>query len=307
MSFSSDFDMLKIYLNSLSQAVWWAAILARWTVTPGSGYHPMQSRPGGPAMHASSPARPARRGPSEALLWAGQTLAFYAVLATFGAVFLGWNLPATALYWALPRRHSVRVGQFMIMGGFRTLLGLMRAAGLAEFDLSALDALRDEPGLVITPNHPTLLDALLVISRLPRVVCITKASLWENPALGAGARLAGYIRNDAAHRLVHTAAEAIRAGSHLLIFPEGTRTVTPPLNPFKAGFALMARQAGAPVQTVLLHASSPYISKGWPLWRRPEFPLVYRARLGERFAVDGPAQAFSARLEAYLRAELDRR
>ena len=257
-------------------------------------------------MHAFFPARRARRGPGDALLWAWQTVAFYAVLAAFGIVFLGWNLPATALYWALPRRRSVRVGQFVIMGGFRSLLGLMRVAGLAVFDLSALDALRDEPGLVIAPNHPTLLDALLVISRLPRVVCITKASLWENPALGAGARLAGYIRNDAPHRLVRTAAEAIRGGSQLLIFPEGTRTVTPPVGPFKAGFALMARQAGAPVQTVLLHASSPYIGKGWPLWRRPEFPLVYRARLGRRFTVEGPAQAFSAGLEAYLRAELGR-
>ena len=239
-----------------------------------------------------------------AFVWVGQTVLFYAVLAAFGIVFLGWNLPATALYWLLPRAQAVRTGQFMIMGGFRTLLGLMRLTGLARFDLTAIDVLRGEAGLLIAPNHPTLLDALLVTSRLPRIVCITKASLWDNPALGAGARLAGYIRNDAPHRLVRRAAEAMRGGSQLLIFPEGTRTVTSPVNPFKAGFALMARQAGAPVQTVLLHASSPYISKGWPLWRRPVFPLVYRARLGDRFTVDGPAEAFSQRLEAYFRAEL---
>ena len=257
-------------------------------------------------MDASFPAPRVRHRLSEPVIWAYQTIAFYVVLATFGIVFLGWNLPATVLFWALPRARSVRVGQYMIMRGFRTLLGLMRAAGLARFDLSAIDVLRDEPGLLIAPNHPTLLDALLVTSRLPRVVCITKASLWDNPALGAGARLAGYIRNDAPHRLVRRAAEAIRGGSQLLIFPEGTRTVTPPIGRFKAGFALMARQAGAPVQTVILHASSPYISKGWPLWRRPRFPLVYRARLGQRFTVSGPAEAFSTRLEAYFRAELGR-
>jgi 1-acyl-sn-glycerol-3-phosphate acyltransferase len=137
-------------------------------------------------------------------------------------------------------------------------------------------------------------------------VCITKASLWDNPALGAGARLAGYIRNDAPLRLVRQAARAVRGRSQLLIFPEGTRTLGGPVNAFKPGFALMARQAGVPVQTVFLHASSPYISKGWPLWRRPDFPLVYRARLGERFIVEGSAVAFSARLEAYFRAELAR-
>ena len=255
-------------------------------------------------MDASFPASRARHRLSASLLWAYQTAAFYLVLAIFGIVFLGWNLPATALYWALPRQRSVRVGQYMIMRGFRCLLGLMRLAGLARFDLAAIDGLRDEPRLVITPNHPTLLDALLVTSRLPRVVCITKASLWDNPALGAGARLAGYIRNDAPLPMVRRAAEAVRAGSQLLIFPEGTRTRIPPVGGFKAGFALMAREAEAPVQTVILQASSPYISKGWPLWRRPRFPLVYRARLGQRFTVAGPAGRFSAELEAYFRAEL---
>ena len=258
------------------------------------------------SMDASLPAPRLRRRPIEPLLWAYHTVAFYLVLLAFGIVFLGWNLPATALYWALPRDRSVRVGQYVIMRAFRMLLGLMRMAGLARFDLSALDTLRDEPGLVIAPNHPTLLDALLVTSRLPRVVCIAKASLWDNPALGAGARLAGYIRNDAPHRMVRRAAEAVRGGSQLLIFPEGTRTVIPPIGAFKGGFALMARQAGAPVQTVILHASSPYLSKGWPLWRRPRFPLVYHARLGQRFVVRGPAEAFSRGLEAYVRAELGR-
>ena len=195
-------------------------------------------------MDASVPAPRVTHRLERPLLWAYQTVAFYGVLAVFGIVFLGWNLPATTAYWLLPHRRSLRFGQAVIMHGFRTLLGLMRVAGLAHFDLTAIDALRDEPGLLIAPNHPTLLDALLVTSRLPRIVCITKASLWDNPALGAGARLAGYIRNDAPHRLVRRAAAAMRDGSQLLIFPEGTRTVTPPVGPFRAGFALMARQAG---------------------------------------------------------------
>ena len=237
--------------------------------------------------------------------WCGQTLAFYAVLASFGAVFLGWNLPATLLYWLLPRRVSARVGQAMIMRGFRALLGLMRVTGLAEFDLAALDALRGEAGLVIAPNHPTLIDAVLVISRLPRVVCITKASLWDNPALGAGARLAAYIRNDTARDVVYQAAAAVAAGSQLLIFPEGTRTTRRPVNPFKGGFALVAQRAGVAVQTVILEASPPYLAKGWGFFRRPQFPIRYRARLGRRFPAGEPARECCARLEAYFTAELD--
>ena len=238
--------------------------------------------------------------------WAYQTFAFYFVLATFGLVFLGWNIPATIMYWVLPRRLSVRIGQYMIMQGFRTLLGLMQAMGLARFDLSELDALRDETGIVVVANHPTLIDVLLVTGRLAHVTCITKASLWDNPALGAGARLAGYIRNDTAHRLVAVAADAVRRGGQLLIFPEGTRTVSSEPGPFRAGFALIAQRAGAPVQTVLLHASPPYLRKGWGFFKRPDFPIIYRARLGRRFVVEGPVKPFCDQLHQYFAAELGR-
>ena len=248
---------------------------------------------------------PKRRGIVATGRFAYQTAAFYGVLAAFGLVFLAWNIPASLLYWFLPRRTSLRVGQYMIMRGFRALLGLMRVTGLATFDLAALDALRGEAGLVIAPNHPTLIDALLITSRLPRVVCITKASLWDNPALGAGARLAGYIRNDTAHQLVSAGAAALAQGSQLLIFPEGTRTVTGPVGPFKGGFALAAHKAGVPVQTVLLQSSPPYLGKGWGFLRRPSFPIAYRARLGERFVMDQPYRTFCQRLEAYFAAELE--
>ena len=66
----------------------------------------------------------------------------------------------------------------------------------------------------------------------------------------------------------------------------------------------MARRAGVPVQTVFLESNSGYLGKGWGLFRKPEFPLVYRARLGRRFDVPADIAAFSAELEAYFRTEL---
>ena len=250
------------------------------------------------------PARQPTRGAGTAVTWVGQTALFYGVLTIFAVVFLVWNIPATIAYWLLPRRVSAPFGQYMLMVGFQGLLGIMRRTGLAQFDLAALDRLRAEDGLMIVPNHPTLIDVLLIVSRLPRVVCITKASLWHNPLCGAAARLAGYIRNDSPHTLVRAAAAAMAGGNQLLIFPEGTRTRTLPIGAFKAGFAVMARQAAVPVQTVFLQADPPYLRKGWGLLRRPEFPIVYRARLGRRFTVDGSAKDFSDELHAYFTTEL---
>ena len=88
---------------------------------------------------------------------------------------------------------------------------------MMEIDSSALDALRDEPGgLIIAANHPTMLDALLLVARLPRGVCIMKAELMRNIFLGAGARLARYIRNDSAAAWCATAVASLREGGQLV-------------------------------------------------------------------------------------------
>ncbi|MBL6457050.1 1-acyl-sn-glycerol-3-phosphate acyltransferase [Belnapia sp. T6] len=231
-------------------------------------------------------------------------VAFYFCLTLFGLSCLFWSLPASLLYRLLPKRSGEALGQFMIMAGFRWFIGVMRLTGVLRVDFSELDRLWHERSIVIAPNHPTMLDAVLVTSRLPRVVCITKAALWDNLFYGGSVRLAAYIRNDAPLPMIRRAAGAIRDGAQLLIFPEGSRTAAPPIDAFHRSFAVMARAAGAPVQTLLIEADSPYLRKGWPLFRRPQLPLTYRIRLGRRFEVGEDPQAFVTGLEAYFREEL---
>ena len=230
---------------------------------------------------------------------------FYLGLALFAGMSLLWSVPARTLHPVLPRRLGAPLGQWGITMGFRAYLGIMRALGQFRLDLRALDALRDAGPMVIVSNHPALIDAVLVISRLPRVVCVAKAGLWDNWFLGGGMRLAGYIRNDAPHVLTRRAIAAVRSGQQLLIFPEGTRTAPGQvMGPFRGGFVLMARGAGVPIQTVFLEGGSPYLRKGWPLLRRPEPPLVLRARLGRRFEVTGATRTFQDMLHAYMTQEL---
>lgn len=231
-------------------------------------------------------------------------VAFYFCLAIFGLSCLLWSLPASLVYPLLPKGRGRRVGQHGISYGFRWTLWVMRMTGVLRADLRPLDALRAEPGLVIAANHPTMLDAVLLISRLPKVVCITKAALWDSLFLGGGIRLAGYVRNDAPMAMIRDAAQAVREGGQLMIFPEGSRTSVPPIDPMHRSFAVMAKAARAPVQTVLIEADNPYLSKTWPLLRPPVLPLVFRVRLGQRFEVGADPQAFVERLEAYFRSEL---
>ena len=69
-------------------------------------------------------------------------------------------------------RTAAWLGRRLATYGFRAYLFGLVLLGIARFDIKALDALRNAGPLIIAANHPGLLDALMVISRLPNVVCV---------------------------------------------------------------------------------------------------------------------------------------
>ncbi len=231
-------------------------------------------------------------------------LVMYVGLVWLGVVCLSWTPIALLAYPLLPVQWGRALGRYVIMLGFRIYLASLRMSRRCSFDLSALDALRAESPLIIAPNHPSMLDAVMIISRLPNVACVLKANLMNNLFLGAGARLARYIRNEPVRSMVHQAMADFESGSHLLLFPEGTRTVSCPVNAFKGSVGLIAHHAQVPVQTILIETDSKYLSKGWPLFHKPPMPIHYRVRLGRRFEPPQHAHRFMVELENYFSHEL---
>jgi 1-acyl-sn-glycerol-3-phosphate acyltransferase len=224
------------------------------------------------------------------------SIIYVALLTVFGLSCLGWTLVSLVLL-ILPRALGQPVGQVMIMAGFRYFLALMHVSGAVKSDVLALDHLRGQAPLIIAPNHPSQIDVMLIASRLPHVICAVKSKLLMHPLLGAMARLAGYIPNDAPHHFVREAIRQLNQGRQLLIFPEGTRSSGAGIGPFKQGFALIAQCAEVPIQTVFIESNSRFLSKGWPLLRVPEFPLVYRVRLGPLLSCGADRRDFVADME----------
>jgi 1-acyl-sn-glycerol-3-phosphate acyltransferase len=245
-----------------------------------------------------------RQGVAKPLWIAYEYLAMLIGLGALAVICLGWLPFALILKPLLPARLGQRWGRYMIMDGFRTYLHILQLLCACRFDLSELDQLRDEGPLILAANHPSLLDAVMIVSRLPKAVCVMKAALLDNLLFGAAARFARYIRNNAPLEMILSAREELQAGAHLVIFPEGTRTTHFPLDACTPSTALIASRTGVPIQTLLIEFSTPYLGKAWPLFKRPQLPLHCRIRLGQRFPATRDVGALTAELEAYFRISL---
>lgn len=235
-----------------------------------------------------------------------ETLAMVAGLGLLGLICLAW-LPFAMLLLPLPGRWSRQLARRMHSRAFRFYLGFLSLFCACRFDLDALDALPQQGPLVVVANHPSLLDAVLIISRLPDAVCIMKAALLLNPLLGVSARLAGYISNAGPLEMMLQARAVLAQGAQLLVFPEGSRTSDFPLDACSASAGVIARAASVPVQTLLIECSTPYLGKTWPLLRRPKLPLHFRVTLGRRFEAPDDIAAMTGQMETYLRSELQAR
>lgn len=86
---------------------------------------------------------------------------------------------------------------------------------------------------------------------------LAKKELFAIPVFGAGMRAAGYIsvdrsRGRRALESLNEAAQKIKAGTSVIIFPEGTRSVDGILQPFKSGAMVLAIKAGVPIVPVAI-------------------------------------------------------
>lgn len=121
------------------------------------------------------------------------------------------------------QQRRQRVARRVVQCSFAFHIELMRALGVLSYEIRGRERLNRD-GLLILANHPTLIDVVFLISLLPNADCIVKSALARNPFTRAPVRAAGYVHNDEGSGLVDDCVAAVRSGSNLLVFPEGTRS-----------------------------------------------------------------------------------
>lgn len=123
------------------------------------------------------------------------------------------------------------------------------------------------PRIYLT-NHQSFFDIFVLLAGLPvDFKFVLKQELMRIPVLGFTMKRARYIAIDRANprkavQSMNEAAERIRAGVSVVVFPEGTRSADGRLQPFKRGGFLLALKSGCPVVPVTIEGTHRIAPKG---------------------------------------------
>jgi 1-acyl-sn-glycerol-3-phosphate acyltransferase len=128
---------------------------------------------------------------------------------------------------------------------------------------------------VIVANHLSLVDVVVLYGLYRPFKWVSKSSLFKVPFLGWNMALNGYVpvtrgAADSVRRMLARCRALLDQGSPLLMFPEGTRSASGALQPFKDGAFRLAREAGVPVIPVAMSGTHECL---------PKHGLVMRSRM----------------------------
>jgi 1-acyl-sn-glycerol-3-phosphate acyltransferase len=134
--------------------------------------------------------------------------------------------------------------------------------------VTGLERIDPNRSYIYMSNHQSNFDIPVLLGRFPvQFRWLAKAELFKIPIFGRAMRGAGYISIDRANRVsaiesLNTAAQTIRNGASVMIFPEGTRSRSGQIQPFKKGGFVLAVDAQVPIVPILIRGTYPIMPKG---------------------------------------------
>lgn len=202
---------------------------------------------------------------------------------------------------ALAHRRRARAA---IQKAFHLHVQFMYRTGVLTFEVENAHRL-GRPGQMVIANHPSLIDVVFLGSQIRDASCVVKESLWRNPCMRGPIRAAEYISNSGSPQMLEDAAQVLREGQTLIVFPEGTRTTPGEAPVFHRGAAAIALRGASVITPVFISVTPSTLTKAEPWYRIPDRRFHVRLHVGAdinpaTFNDDAPLPIASRRLNEHL-------
>ncbi|MFZ9036087.1 MAG: lysophospholipid acyltransferase family protein [Francisellaceae bacterium] len=195
---------------------------------------------------------------------------------------LGYILfPLLSLFYQ-NKQTRILMAQRLIHYSFKCFLAIMHLLGVARFELRGFEKLMDDKGVLFVANHPSLLDYVMIVSRLEYCDNIVKASLWQNRYIKNVIQTAGYIPNIKGDQTFELIKNRLSGGHNLLLFPEGTRSTPNQALEIKRGAAQIAIRAEVSIRLIHISVSPTTLTKGEKWYEVPRQKPCFRVVIGDR-------------------------
>ena len=238
--------------------------------------------------------------------WAWRLVATGASFVLFGIGGLLLRVLVLPAMRLLPGGADARCrrARLAISRAFRMLVWFMHRSRVLDFRIEGVERL-GRPGQMVVANHPSLIDVVFLIGQIRDANCVVKAGLFRNPCTRGPVSAARYISNDGSMTMLERAADVLREGQCLVVFPEGTRTRPGHAPVFHRGAAAIALRGARTITPVYITVTPTTLTKAEPWYRIPARRVQVCLRVGvdidpAAFNADAPLPIASRRLNDHL-------
>ncbi|UPG93325.1 lysophospholipid acyltransferase family protein [Luteibacter aegosomatissinici] len=227
----------------------------------------------------------------------------FALFGVGGLVLRIFVLPVV-MHWPAPLEVRRRRARRTVGKAFWLHSQFMYRTGVVTYQFEGLERL-GRPGQMIVANHPSLIDVVFLIGHVPDANCVVKHSLWKNPFMRGPICVAQYISNDGSADMLERAADVLREGQTLIVFPEGTRTTPGQAPVFHRGASAIAVRGASIITPVFITVEPTTLTKADRWYHVPNRRVQMRFRVGDDISVaafsgEAPAPIASRRLNEHL-------